>query len=173
MFLLCLAIALVSVLSCKGQPNCQLGSNTYTFHQSCYKFVHEHFSWPEAITYCATLGGELVRIESAAEHNFLIHIANQLKANDTSFDVKEYWINLSDAIVQGEWMWMGNTRLNAPEDSPNNERATYVKWGPNQPDDHPNEDCAGLWFEGGFLYGDWPCSALLHAICEDSSIADD
>lgn len=84
-----------------------------------------------------------------------------------SFDIKDYWINLSDVIVQGEWAWLGNTRLDAPSDSPSNELASYVRWGPTQPDNTPREDCVGLWLQGDFLFGDWPCSTRLHAICED------
>lgn len=44
-----LVVALVSLTLCEGQPNCHFGSKGVTFGESCYKFVHEHLSWPEAV----------------------------------------------------------------------------------------------------------------------------
>ncbi|XP_021351526.1 perlucin-like [Mizuhopecten yessoensis] len=134
---------------------CQTGScrDGYTRHaNSCYRFHHVELSWPESVTFCKATGSYLVRVETEAEHDFL-----KLKAKEMlgTYPLYSFWIGATDAVENGKWLWADIlTRL------------VYTKWALGQPNNSPGEDCAGLYYQGGYDFGDWVCRTLLHPICE-------
>ncbi|XP_048747581.1 perlucin-like protein [Ostrea edulis] len=121
-------------------------------HGSCYVFLHQHFSWPESITFCKVIGAHLVTIESENEHNFLIQKIREIEG---SFDIKDFWIDLNDAAEQGTWVW-----------SRSHTQATYTKWGGSNPNFFAREDCVGLFHGLQYLFGDGVCDRNQHLICE-------
>ncbi|XP_033761015.1 perlucin-like protein [Pecten maximus] len=127
--------------------------NGYTRHaSSCYRFHHVGLSWPESVTFCKATGSHLVRVETEAEHDFL-----KLKAKEMlgRYPLYSFWIAATDAVTDGEWAWADTlTSL------------TYKKWALGQPNNGLGEDCAGLYYQGGYDFGDWLCRTLLHPICE-------
>lgn len=68
-----------------------------------------------------------------------------------------FWIGLSDILVDGEWLWMSTQTI-----------ATYTNWVPGEPNNYQSiaEDCAAMRTSHRFHWNDFPCSTKLHFICE-------
>ncbi|KAL4224113.1 hypothetical protein ACF0H5_017567 [Mactra antiquata] len=121
------------------------------FQDSCYLFGHQHLSFVEAEHFCRQHNGNLVRIESAIENDFLIDHVNFMK--ETS-----WWIGLTDDDLEGHWVWYGT-------DTP----STFTGWLPGQPNNYEGkEDCAELWlYNGKWSWNDHQCDThKITPICE-------
>uniref|UniRef100_K1QXL0 Perlucin n=1 Tax=Magallana gigas TaxID=29159 RepID=K1QXL0_MAGGI len=68
-----------------------------------------------------------------------------------------FWIGLSDILVDGEWLWMSTQTI-----------ATYTNWVPGEPNNYQSiaEDCAAMRTSHRFHWNDFACSTKLHFICE-------
>ena len=108
------------------------------FNGHKYKLIVEEMSWPEAKTYCESLGGHLVTITSEEENNFVNSLIN-----------KSTMIGLSDADEEGNWKWVTGEAL------------TYTNWAKNEPNNQSNEDYVlmqvkGTWNDGHLDREKWP-----------------
>ncbi|XP_062614685.1 perlucin-like [Saccostrea cucullata] len=133
-----------------GSPSCPHG--WYQHGSSCYVFIDGVLnSWTEAMSFCKGLSAKLVEIETRDENDFLQqHLQNMVHSHN-------YWIGLTDAIVENEWLWMSTQK-----------EAQFTNWGLFQPDNAQNmEDCADIasFFPHG-VWNDEDCDAKLHFICE-------
>ncbi|XP_052707225.1 perlucin-like isoform X1 [Crassostrea angulata] len=124
----------------------------YHFGTSCYAFIDaEPLEWTEAMFYCSTLHAKLVEIETAAENAFL---KSHLTSLHTSAD--NYWIGLTDALVEGKFVWQTTQ-----------EDAVFVDWAPLEPNDLAHiEDCGDLHSGYQFKWNDASCSSKFDFICE-------
>ena len=127
------------------------------FQGSCYALFTNAKKWEEAKSHCASHGANLVKIESAAENDFIRekYLSNKVV----------YWIGLTDMETEDTWQWADGSALSG-----------YENWGPDQPNDHRNnqdQDCGAI-LKGSFhpsrVYnGQWNdinCSRLTGFICE-------
>ncbi|XP_062614686.1 perlucin-like [Saccostrea cucullata] len=133
-----------------GSPSCPYG--WYQHGSSCYVFIAGVLnSWTEAMSFCKALSAKLVEIETQDENHFL---SNHLQRMAHGHN---YWIGLTDAIFENEWLWMSTQK-----------EAQYTNWGPFQPDnDQHMEDCADIAFFGQHgLWNDENCDTKQHFICE-------
>lgn len=74
---------------------------------------------------------------------------------NSCIDVENFWIGLTDALVEGHWVW--ETTQITP---------TYTNWAPGEPNDAGHhEDCA-IMFPTSFHWNDGACSSKLSFICE-------
>ncbi|XP_061195148.1 C-type lectin 37Db-like [Saccostrea echinata] len=82
------------------------------------------------LSFCKGLSAKLVEIETRDENDFLQHhLQNMMHGHN-------YWIGLTDAIVENEWLWMSTQQ-----------EAHFTNWGLLQPDNaQNNEDCADMAF---------------------------
>ena len=87
----------------------------------CMKAFAANVTWPAANQACIAWGGELVRIDSAAENASVRALGNAACGNGTST-----WIGLSDQAAEGKPVWADGK---AP---------TYLNWGQGQPDNCVN-----------------------------------
>ncbi|XP_065925820.1 low affinity immunoglobulin epsilon Fc receptor-like isoform X2 [Magallana gigas] len=143
-FLLFLSIATPSAgQSCPG--------GWYHFGTSCYAFIDaEPLEWTEAMFYCSTLHAKLVEIETAAENAFLKSHLTFSHTNDT------YWMGLTDALVEGKFVWQTTQ-----------DDVVFVDWAPREPNDMAHkEDCATLEFGYQYRWNDASCSNKYDFICE-------
>ena len=62
------------------------------------------------------------------------------------------WLGLTDTAIEGTWMW--------PDGGPS---ANYIPWGPNEPNEDPNEDCAAV--KDGIIQS-LLCSDTANVLCE-------
>ncbi|XP_048727624.2 perlucin-like protein [Ostrea edulis] len=138
--------AVVAVLSAQSCPG-----GWYHHATSCYAFIDaEPLGWAEAMFYCSTLHANLVQIESSSENNFLKNHLFAAKTNAT------YWIGLTDALVEGKYLWQ------TTQDDVN-----FVDWAPGEPNDVAHtEDCAALWFGYHYQWNDAFCANRYDFICE-------
>ena len=90
-------------------------------------------NWFDAHDYCLEIGGYIVEIDTEEEETALLGAFNV-------YD-QDYWIGLTDADTEGEWIWADSGF------SPK-----YTAWAKGEPNDMNNgEDCAVLFdqYDGG------------------------
>ncbi|XP_058027611.1 CD209 antigen-like protein A [Ahaetulla prasina] len=114
------------------------------FQNSCYFFSFASKPWKIAQQSCENEGAHLVIVNHWLEQNFLV----KLMQNEQVF-----WIGLSDADKENQWIWVDNTTL------------SLSFWGKGEPNNAgSDEDCATLRFSG--KWNDVACSVNEHWICE-------
>ena len=105
--------------------------------------------WNTAKENCREVGGELVKIESEAENQFIK--TEYLSARG------RYWIGLSDLDYNGQWEWTDGTGL-----------TDYAKWNSGQPKNNNDQQCITIlnfdWFN--VEWNDYFCWEELGYICE-------
>ncbi|MFX0013826.1 MAG: lectin-like protein [Promethearchaeota archaeon] len=97
-----------------------------------YKLFTEAKTWSEAKALCESLGGHLVTIADLEENEFVANLAA---------DVDQFWIGLTDELVEGQWQWVTG------------EPFTYSNWLCPNPNNYANQD--HVWMYGG-TYGVYP-----------------
>ncbi|XP_036156584.1 C-type lectin domain family 4 member E-like [Myotis myotis] len=70
------------------------------FQSSCYFFSTSTRSWSESMKYCSSMRAHLVVINSEEEQKFLFHAKPK---------GKEFYIGLTDQMVEGQWKWVDGT----------------------------------------------------------------
>ena len=67
-----------------------------------------------------------------------------------------YWIGLTDALVEGKFIWQTTQ-----------DDAVLTDWAPSEPNDAGHlEDCAALTFGYHYQWNDAHCSSKIDFICE-------
>jgi hypothetical protein len=74
--------------------------------------------------------------------------------------VADYWIGMTDETVEGVWKWYSN-----------NEDVEYFDWGPTEPQNVNNEDCAVFGDTLDYQWADVKCATDRKALCEISSVS--
>ncbi|WP_300007294.1 bluetail domain-containing putative surface protein [Anabaena sp. AL09] len=92
-------------------------------------------SWTQAQAQAASLGGNLVTVNDAAENQFLVN---------TFGGSENLWIGLTDEVTEGTFKWA------------NGEAVTYTNWAPGEPNNLGNEDYAEFNFGGVGKWNDRP-----------------
>jgi Lectin C-type domain len=113
--------------------------------RGCYLLTADTATWLDARAACVRWGGDLVRIESAAEDD-------SLNARLT-IDV---WIGANDREIEGTMVWADGSPL------------LYSNWGDAQPDDfNAQEDCGEKRVADAGGWNDSPCDGTPRAfLCE-------
>ncbi|XP_030846891.1 perlucin-like protein [Strongylocentrotus purpuratus] len=118
------------------------------FSSSCYFIDLEDRTRPGASAACQVYGASLAEITSAEENSYIGDLA---AASDTAL-----WIDCRDDISEGDWLC-----------GDDNHPITYTGWGPGEPNNIDNEDCAVLY--SGWWY-DIPCTATVPSVCKKDGI---
>ncbi|XP_075886482.1 uncharacterized protein LOC142890981 isoform X2 [Nelusetta ayraudi] len=163
------------------KASCPAGVNTTTpcppcpenweeHGDQCYLFQENATPWELARQQCQQEGGNLARIDSEDEQEFLTERVNEkMKAQGDTF-----WIGLTDAQTEGEWLWVDGSALNEslifwykqgqivePDD-----------WKEENPED--GEDCARMGLESNeVIHANWfdrDCNFLHKSICEKAAV---
>ncbi|XP_062614447.1 perlucin-like [Saccostrea cucullata] len=128
---------------------------------SCYKFFHStRATWAEAMMYCQVFKSHLAVIESEREQNF---IEGLLRREYHRGLPDGCWIDGTDALVEGEWMWTTTGKNIMKED--------YQKWYPGEPNSVRNtgEDCMDLLHHENYNWNDESCEVQNNFLCETSA----
>ncbi|XP_013913592.1 PREDICTED: hepatic lectin-like isoform X2 [Thamnophis sirtalis] len=114
------------------------------YQNSCYLFSFAKNPWKIAQQSCENEDSHLVILNSGLEQNFLVkHMGHE----------QVFWIGLSDAHKENQWIWVDNTTL------------SLSFWGNGEPNNAgSNEDCATLRVTG--KWNDVACSGNQYWICE-------
>lgn len=85
--------------------------------------------WLAAQQEAASLGGNLVTVNDAAENNWL---------KQTFGTTTEYWIGFTDQATEGSYVWISG------------EPVTYTDWGTGEPNNSGNQDFGVMNFRGAW-----------------------
>ncbi|XP_060600954.1 C-type lectin domain family 4 member D-like [Ruditapes philippinarum] len=122
----------------------------YHFKQR-YLLVTEGKTRGNASLHCQTLGGHLADITSEEEE---IYIEDQVFDSDYNSST---WIGASRNTSGGIFYWEDGTPISD----------YFVKWGPFQPWDDPNEKCVVLLSsENAWSWHDYGCHNVFRSLCE-------
>ncbi|MBD2667439.1 polymorphic membrane protein [Richelia sinica FACHB-800] len=112
----------------------------YEYNGSLYALTTDIGTWQEAQAEALSLGGNLVTINSQAEQDWLV---------STFGGTEQFWIGLTDAAIEGQFIWASG------------ETSTYTNWLPGQPDNGgpTGEDYAVMNFNSRGKWNDYPSNA--------------
>ncbi|KAM9463165.1 CD209 antigen-like protein C [Clarias gariepinus] len=129
-------------------PRCQLCPKRWHWlNGHCYFIsagLEEDRKWAESVEHCAEQNASLAIIQQEAEMEFLLSQLSRF--SETPF----LWLGLTDAQVEGVWVWQDGTLLQ-------NHRFIKMQW------DSDHRDCADLRGDGSVFasdcesYGPWLC----------------
>ncbi|KAI8495164.1 hypothetical protein Bbelb_271500 [Branchiostoma belcheri] len=118
-------LVLVAMGTCVTGQGCRDG---YVYHQHsrlCYKAFDTTATYNSAVSTCSSDGGTLAMPRDAATNNFLIDLKNAVD------NTAKFRFGLTDRHQEGDLMWDDGVPL-----------GDFTAWGPGQPDNYGNEDCA-------------------------------
>ena len=98
------------------------------FNGYCYLVSNSIQTWQHAQTYCKGLGGNLVKINSQEENEFVLNLVNKLAPS-----LKQIWIGLEWDSQLKAFVWYDHS---VP---------TFTKWSPNEPNGNGVEPCSNMW----------------------------
>ncbi|CAH3179758.1 unnamed protein product, partial [Porites lobata] len=112
------------------------------FKGYCYFVSSSIKTWQNAQMHCIELGGNLVKINSKEENEFVLNLVNKLAPS-----LKQIWIGLKwDSHVKA-YVWFDHS---VP---------TFTKWSSNEPNSNGMEPCGNMWTGHAGDYfrasGDW------------------
>ncbi|XP_061172851.1 perlucin-like [Saccostrea echinata] len=110
--------------------------------------------------YCQVFKSHLAVIESEREQNF---IEGLLRREYHRGLPDGCWIDGTDALVEGEWLWTTTGKNIMKED--------YQKWYPGEPNSARNngEDCMDLLHHENYNWNDESCEVQNNFLCETSA----
>jgi hypothetical protein len=112
------------------------GCETRSYESSNYLVCTSEATWIAAEAACASVGMFLVRVDSAAENQWLF---------DTAYEVNPLsdalWIGGSDAAVEGEWRWTDGTLFWLGTSTGAAQGGLFTNWYANHPSGNQANDC--------------------------------
>ncbi|KAM6216252.1 C-type lectin domain family 4 member E [Rhynchocyon petersi] len=121
-----------------------------SFQSNCYFFSTDTMTWPLSVKNCSVMGANLVVINTQEEQEFLFQSKPARR---------EFYIGLTDQVVEGQWLWVDGTPLN--------ESLSF--WDVGEPNNIVTvEDCATMRDSSNPRrnWNDVPCFFNLFRICE-------
>jgi hypothetical protein len=125
-----------------GGETCEDGVTGPDQH-TCYQASTVLANWQDAQQACTEWGGALVKVESAAEDQFLGDLVELAP-----------WLGASDVVAENVFAWTDGSPI------------TFGNWGPGQPDAFPGQDCVEKRQSQGGLWYDQPCNNPHVYVCE-------
>ncbi|XP_041867608.1 collectin-12-like isoform X1 [Melanotaenia boesemani] len=132
--------------------------------EKCYYFTTTKSSWKDSRDGCKLKGGDLVKIDSREEQEFL-----EARLREKMEEAQDkFWIGLTDSEEEGRWLWVDGSSLDT--------RLNF--WNSNEPDnwtgENPDgEDCVRMGEKGGSAdlkcWFDRVCSDPYKSICEKAA----
>ncbi|XP_059842837.1 C-type lectin-like [Hypanus sabinus] len=133
------------------QGRCDENWYYYPDVDSCYRYYSHQKTWKEAEEFCNQLPhyGNLATVTSDEHNAFISRVISAVNSGNPWA-----WIGLNDIWQEGDFTWSDGTCYN------------YRKWGPNEPNNHGNEDCTHIhFFSGSEKWNDFPCDRSHGFVC--------
>jgi hypothetical protein len=137
--------------------------NSATFGGHMYLLCRELRSFPAANDGCTAVGMRLVRIDDAAENQWLFDNAS------TEFGrMASVWIGATDQALEGEWRWTDGTLFWIGGNTGMAQGGLFAAWYFREPNDVAGvEHCASMETQGSAPeWYDWRCETLQPFVCE-------
>ena len=99
------------------------------FDNYCYLVSSSIKTWDQAQAYCKSLGGRLVKINSAEENEFVLNLVTQKAPS-----LKQVWIGLKWSSTAFYWQ--------------DHSVPVYTNWAPKEPNGKAREPCGQMWMDG-------------------------
>lgn len=127
-----LGMALVAlptnVNAAEGTGSASIPADAVEFNgHSYYIFCNEDYTYEQAAQFCTAVGGYLATITSPEENDFLFRYMLQAGYGSAYF-------GLSDAQVEGNWVWS------------NGEKVEYTNWSDNEPNGESDVEDYGMFY---------------------------
>jgi hypothetical protein len=145
-----------------GAPNPTL-CNTGMFGGHTYLLCKEDRSWHLANLGCIAVGMRLVRIDDAAENQWLFDNAfTELGRRST------VWIGATDEVVDGQWRWTDGALFWIGDDGGTAQNGLFTAWNQREPNNvSAAEHCAVIETNGSTPeWYDYTCGFVGPFICE-------
>ena len=135
-----------------SQSSASCPSGWVANENSCYLFSNGRaVDFYEAAVYCQLHGSHLVTVETNKENIFLKDYLGRLNHQD-------YWMGLTDEMVEGVWRWLSSGAV-----------ASFTDWQHGEPNGlHGGEDCAHFKSNRDNRWNDEPCTYKHYPLCERS-----
>lgn len=120
------------------------------FQSNCYFFSTNTLTWDLSVKNCSDLGAHLVVINTVAEQEFLFNAKPR---------GREFYIGLTDQVVEGRWKWVDGTPFNK----------SLSFWDEGEPNNLATvEDCVTIRDSSNSRknWNDVPCFLNMFRICE-------
>ena len=117
------------------------------FNDSCYFVSSLTKTWLQAQAHCHGISGDLVKINSAEENEFVL---NLVKTQAPTLQ-RAVWIGLNWNSTANMFYW--------------NDRSVpvYENWGSGEPNGRAQEPCGEMYISSAY-WNDIPCNILLNGI---------
>ncbi|XP_037649935.1 hepatic lectin-like [Sebastes umbrosus] len=138
-------------------PSCEEGWEQHG--AKCYHFSSYKSTWEESRSECRRLGGDLVKIESREEQEFLLgRLRDKMDTHEDKF-----WIGLTDSEEENKWLWVDGSPLDT----------SLTFWSGKEPDNWDGEnmdgeDCVRMGEKNGehlMWWFDKDCRAPQRRVC--------
>ena len=119
-----------------------------TFAGHRYQGLPSCGTWAACEAAAEALGGHLATLTSPAEQSFVY---------DTFKGLGPFWIGLTDAKIEGTFVWVTGERFN------------YAHWAPGEPNQDGDEDCVEVYTPGSAVpafWNDFACTNNLSGVAE-------
>ncbi|CAG2231999.1 unnamed protein product [Mytilus edulis] len=115
------------------------------YNGHCYYYGNDRRTWFLAEQSCKQIGGNLAKIEDAAENKWI---------KDNRSEQDHYWIGLTD-LKEGAWRWSYDQTL-----------ATYKPWHSGYGSKGTGYNCGLIYHVSSYTWLDEPCTIKLRYVCE-------
>ena len=136
-----------------------------TFGGHDYLLCEELRNWAGAVAGCAAIGMQLIRVDDAAENQWLFDNANTQPGRDSLV-----WIGATDQVVEGEWRWTDGSLfwVGGPAPGGMAQGGLFVAWYFREPNNvSMTEHCASLDTTGSTPeWYDTRCELAQPFVCE-------
>ncbi|VDI69867.1 Hypothetical predicted protein [Mytilus galloprovincialis] len=124
------------------------------YGNSCYYISDTKKSWASAASFCRAYHSQLADVQTREENTFLVDTIDKIE-RDTG-TVHEYWLDGTDQVLEGVWVWASTGK-----------QLSYTNWYPNEPNSAGgNEDCLEIKDVNVNGWNDNNCSLEFNFICE-------
>ncbi|KAL4233231.1 C-type lectin domain 4 [Mactra antiquata] len=119
------------------------------YEGSCYLLGHKTLTFNDAVVFCSNQSAFVVHVETSMENNFLKYFLQEMNSYD-------YWIGMTDAVTENQWLWHGT-----------DSEVEFFDWAPGEPHNlQNNEDCAVFGDTINEQWADVDCSSKRKPVCE-------
>ena len=115
----------------------------FPFLGKCFGLRVTSKTWGEAQTYCASIGGNLAKMDSEERMTFL----NSKMGHVT------FWLGARDSATEGSWVWLDGSPV------------SWTYWRYDQPSGTTNWDCLA-WVGSWRRWRDLGCNYDRYSVCE-------
>ena len=153
--ILCVSLIILSAVPTRQNSVCIYTWTYNTQDRLCYKAADTPASYTAAVSACQDRDAILAAPKSRESNSFI----QSLMHNYTSI-----WVPVTDKITEGEWRWEEGDAASSSE--------TWTNWGPGQPDQNTNYNCAYMSEANGRWYN-YRCSYnLSYYVCSKAPSID-